>query len=304
MSSNTQRTFIPGSEWIYYKLYSGTKSADKILINHILPVIENLLESKTIDNWFFIRYADPDEHIRLRLHLIDITDYGSVVLKLSEILKQLNESGVLWKIQMDTYNREIERYGIKSIPVLEKLFCVDSYSILQILKSVKSDREIGFIAIYLIDSLLSSFDYSTSKKYDIIESWHQGLGNEFNLDKSLRVQLDNKFRKDRTDITDSFDINKYEKEINTILVNREYQSNAIVNIIKDLYKNNLVEIDTRSLANSICHMTMNRLFRSKPRLSEMVVYGLMSRYYKSLLAFEKKSLNSAKKQLPNTEVLA
>jgi len=92
--------------------------------------------------------------------------------------------------------------------------------------------------------------------------------------------------------------------MNTILVNREYQSNAIVDIIKELHKNNLVEIDKISLANSICHMTMNRLFRSKPRLSEMVVYGLMSRYYKSLLAIEKKSFNSVKKQLPNTEVLA
>lgn len=299
MEEITQRAFIPGSEWIYYKLYSGTKSSDKILVNHILPIIEDLLNVEIIDKWFFIRYADPDEHIRLRLHLNDIQNFGLVVLKLSEILGELSESGLLWKIQLDTYNREIERYGVKSIPVLEQLFYIDSSSVLQIIKSVKNDNEIGFIAISLIDSLLNAFDYSIEEKSEIIERWHIGLGQEFNLDKSLRVQIDNKYRKDKNSVSDAFDIKKFDKEIKIVLKNKDSQTKIIANKIKDLYNSNSIEIDKVSLANSICHMTLNRLFRSKPRLSEMVVYGLMSRYYKSEIAKEKKSLDLVKTSLAN-----
>ena len=30
-----KRTFIPGSEWIYYKIYTGIKTADSILKNEL-----------------------------------------------------------------------------------------------------------------------------------------------------------------------------------------------------------------------------------------------------------------------------
>ena len=38
------RTFITGSEWLYYKFYTGPKTADLILTNLIKPVSETLLE--------------------------------------------------------------------------------------------------------------------------------------------------------------------------------------------------------------------------------------------------------------------
>ena len=63
------RTFIPGSEWIYFKIYTGTKTADAILKNELYGFVSEMLKNKVIDKWFFIRYNDPDFHIRLRIHL-------------------------------------------------------------------------------------------------------------------------------------------------------------------------------------------------------------------------------------------
>ena len=73
-----ERIFIPGSRWLFFKLYTGTQSADILLTRHISPFVRRLRESGAIDDFFFIRYTDPLFHLRLRLHLPDTSRYGEV----------------------------------------------------------------------------------------------------------------------------------------------------------------------------------------------------------------------------------
>ncbi len=68
MRSTVQRTFPPGSEWLYAKLYTGTATADQILRDVIAPLVAEVLGSGAAERWFFIRYGDPDWHVRLRFH--------------------------------------------------------------------------------------------------------------------------------------------------------------------------------------------------------------------------------------------
>src|SRR5690606_28834154 len=65
-ASNITRAFAPGSEWLYAKLYTGNATADHVLCA-VRPAIDAALGSGAADSWFFIRYADPDWHVRLRL---------------------------------------------------------------------------------------------------------------------------------------------------------------------------------------------------------------------------------------------
>jgi len=46
------RTFIPGSEWVYFKLYTGTKMADIILKKEIIEYISEMKKNDFIDKWF------------------------------------------------------------------------------------------------------------------------------------------------------------------------------------------------------------------------------------------------------------
>ncbi|MBK8924711.1 MAG: lantibiotic dehydratase [Crocinitomicaceae bacterium] len=64
-----KRTFIPGSEWIYYKIYCGEKTAERILLELVYPLSTEICDTlKLAEKWFFIRYADPDHHIRIRFY--------------------------------------------------------------------------------------------------------------------------------------------------------------------------------------------------------------------------------------------
>src|SRR5205823_5861924 len=56
---NSVRSFPPGSEWLYAKLYTGAATMDQVLREVVAPLVEELTESRAADRWFFIRYGDP-----------------------------------------------------------------------------------------------------------------------------------------------------------------------------------------------------------------------------------------------------
>ena len=104
------KTFIPGSEWVYLKLYTGTKTADAILKNELSGYVREMKEKDVIDQWFFIRYTDPDFHIRLRLHLRDARNFTCIFNRFFEYFQPMVDAGLVWNIQCDTYQREMDRY--------------------------------------------------------------------------------------------------------------------------------------------------------------------------------------------------
>ena len=90
--------------------------------------------SGAADRWFFIRYGDPDWHLRLRFHGRPERLQGEVLPTLQAAAAPLLEDGRLWRLQLDTYEREVERYGGSAgIVLAEKLFHLDSEAVLEML---------------------------------------------------------------------------------------------------------------------------------------------------------------------------
>jgi thiopeptide-type bacteriocin biosynthesis protein len=107
---------------VYIKLYTGYRTADDLLQQIIIPVIKDLQKKHRIEKWFFIRYSDPDFHLRIRLLLIDSQHVGEIINCFYRKLDIWNKNRLLWKIQLDTYNRELERYGKTMIEESESVF--------------------------------------------------------------------------------------------------------------------------------------------------------------------------------------
>lgn len=282
------RTFIPGSEWIYFKLYTGTNSADTILKNEIHKYIWEMIKNSIIDKWFFIRYNDPDFHIRLRLHLKEKRNFTYVFIKFFETVSPIVNTGIAWKIQCDTYQREMERYGTNSILMVEDLFCIDSKFILSLLHQLNdenSEKHRWKIALVLIDSFLTAFSFDLSQKMELLntmaESYKKEFGFMYHQDKK---QLNGKYRTYRYDIDKTM---LWEKETSEIIDIIKARLQAIIPVAEKLAaKENSgdLQISLKALLTSIIHMTMNRWFRSKNRLYELVLYDFMSRYYSSEIA--------------------
>ena len=67
-AAGPQRLRPPGSEWLFLKLYAPRTWEDDLIASFLYPFAEQSCAAGEADSWFFIRYSDPDPHLRLRFH--------------------------------------------------------------------------------------------------------------------------------------------------------------------------------------------------------------------------------------------
>lgn len=286
MEGNIQRRFIIGDEWLYFKIYSGPKTLESILVNELYEFISSLFESQLIDNFFFIRFTDPEYHLRLRFRIPDISNLCKVIHGFNQKMKPFIDNRLVWKVCLDTYNRELERYGKETIQLVENLFFYDSIAVLNFLKKTTEnvDENIRWQwGIKFVDMLMSSFGMNLSEKSEFCKLTVTGFSEEFNLTKSLKIELDQKYRVESKKIKGILDSDAVEVGIVVDNLISEYVVNAS-SLIKDIlnseeYKG--IEKRKFELLSSIIHMYLNRLFRTKQRLQEFVIYYLLQKYYSS-----------------------
>lgn len=297
---NIQREFAIGSEWLYFKLYCGIKGADEVLVSTIKPLATTLLQHNLIDHWFFIRYADPDLHLRVRFHLKP-ENIGQVLQLFHQYTAPLSQAGLIWKIQADTYKREVERYGISTMVAAEHHFFLESdllIDIIQLMEEHGDEQLRSLYAFKLVDHLLTSFQLNIEQKRDAMKLLADGFGAEFGKDSVMKKQLSQKFRNLRPEINRLIEGTTETSEIDNIINNwlsQVNQKSATIHayILKE------VQHPTRlyQLLGSYIHMLLNRYFRSNQRAQETVVYDLLWTYYKSKYAQEKFNKKKPQKAL-------
>ncbi|HTL99240.1 MAG TPA: lantibiotic dehydratase, partial [Holophagaceae bacterium] len=139
-STAVERAFPPGSEWLYLKLYTGSATADQLLREVIAPLAARGQAEGVVDRWFYIRYGDPDWHLRLRFHGDPVALHEKLWPHLRAALPPLLAQGMAWRLQSDTYEREVERYGgPEGIALSEAWFHADSRLCLDLLARLPGD---------------------------------------------------------------------------------------------------------------------------------------------------------------------
>ncbi|RNA61963.1 lantibiotic dehydratase [Chryseobacterium nematophagum] len=272
-----KRKLPPGSDWLYLKIYTGVKTADLILEEAIQPLIEYFYENDYISKWFFIRYNDPKPHIRIRFKLSTVQHYNEVLAKIKEILEEYIDSGEISNIVVDTYLREIERYGEKTIEEAETLFYKNSEFTLQCL--AYDDVEKIMVSLFYMDEILKKIGISLQEKLHWIKNFNSAFKKEFSGDKKLNSQLDKKYRDFKPKYLEFLQSEEFSEERNAIISHIE-KENSILQKILHHNNDNSLEVSLQSFFQSIFHMNINRLFVSSQRLFEMVIYDYLLRYYK------------------------
>ncbi|ADB36957.1 lantibiotic dehydratase [Spirosoma linguale] len=272
------RSFDPGSEWLYVKLYSGVQIADELLKKMIFPFVQELLTAGTIQNWFFVRYADPETHLRLRLQCTIPKFYGTILDRLSEWTAPYRKSGVIYRVQIDTYERELDRYGAITITETERLFAADSWAILRYLVQETNSADRWRFAMQSCDSLLADFNVDTREKVNLLRHLQEQFLAEHQADRTLRQQLNARFRSEHDRI--AYDLSGHQSTGNSttsILVERSTLLRPCVRDITSKCPSSSIP----DLLASYMHMSLNRLFVSQQRTQEMVIYHFLARYYES-----------------------
>lgn len=280
-----KRNFCLGSEWLYYKIYTGVKTADLILSQKIHPVITELKQNGTIDKWFFIRYKDPEEHLRLRLYCDARQKTARAIEALYPVFDQLLQDDLVWKLQADTYSREMERYGENTMEHSESFFYFDSEMIANYIRLkpyFEHEQTELLFSLLAIDAFLDGFSLNFSEKLALMDELQRAFKQEFNADKILKKEFDKNYRELSGAIDRFLDFNNTEWiELKQLVIQKQQALAPIIPTVKE----NL-QIRLFDFLQSHIHMMVNRQFTSKQRHYECLIYDQLHRHYKKAAFFK------------------
>jgi thiopeptide-type bacteriocin biosynthesis protein len=292
---SARRQFAPGSEWLYAKLYTGITAGDRILREVVGPIAEHATASGACDRWFFLRYADPDFHLRVRFH----GEPGAItglVAALHARCAPLVASGLVHRVQLDTYEREIERYGgDDGIELAEQLFHADSEAVLAIVGALDTATELDDrwrFALLGIDALLADLRLDLAQRRAVIAAQRAAFGAEYAVALPFERSLGARFRTERAGLEallagapgagreDDPDL----AVVRDAIRRRSERSRAAVDRLVERDRQGRLSVAIPELAKSFIHMHANRCLRSAPRAHELVIYDFLDRCYESRIA--------------------
>lgn len=276
-----------GLDFIYFKIYCNNSMADNIIKNHIAPWFDKLEMAGISFTWFFIRYADPQFHLRIRIFSTE-ENILKIRANFPIISSLVNKHKKSWKIQEDTYNPEWQRYGKENMKNVEEYFFVDSKFVLRLICELSFFELQSLrwkIALLTVNSVLDDFSLSVYKKAELINTMEMNFLNEFKVTSKNKAGLAKKYRKSRAEI--ECVLLKQEANLTTVyrlLDERKEQLKVVGDRMNRLIKGNELGVNLFDLISSLIHMSLNRIFENKHRLHEMVIYSFLSYHYKSEIA--------------------
>lgn len=276
-------------EWVYFKFYGTNKRIDEFLGVELVNLVELLYKNNVIDKFFYIRYADPDNHIRFRVKLSNEDKKIDLLNLMNEFIKNQVDKGLISTANIDMYFKEIERYGgIKSFESVEKVFCDDSLISMNLIALMKNKEvKMDDILLACINTvhIMDSFGIEFSDQNTLLQLlFNQKDGRDLYREKSKDLM----FYCNSYNNWENLRSTEEGQKIYEIIKLREVSFNKYwesVNLEDD--KGNLSN-DKIDILMSTIHMFCNRFLSSRDK--ELITMQLV-RHTLHALKYKRKQLN-------------
>ena len=201
--------------------------------------------------------------------------------------------GSLRKLQVDTYEREVERYGgPAAIDAVERIFQADSEAVLEILEMLEEGDEGADerwrLALAGIDILLEDFGFDPAGKRALLDRACAALVRERGLDESARRAIGERFRKESRSLERLLVPGRDEAGPLApgiaVLRARSDRLAPLVAELKAVESAGRLTSPFSTIVLSLLHMHVNRMLCSMNRNSELVLYDFLARIYEARAA--------------------
>jgi thiopeptide-type bacteriocin biosynthesis protein len=279
------RSFAPGSEWLTVKVYCGPAGVDRLLREVVAP----LLDEQPVLRWFFLRYADPQWHVRLRFQGARAQLLEGLLPALHDRLAPLQAAGVVGRVQLDTYQREVERYGgPEAMPLVEELFHHDSAAVLSIVELLEGDEGADArwrLALRGSHDLMVDLGLDLEQRLALVTRLRAGYGAEHGAGLTVERQLGMRFRTERAALAQLLaaapDGDHPLAPGLAVLARRSADLAPVVARLGALEARGRLTVPRADLVASLLHMHANRLLLAQQRAQELVLNDLLARQYTS-----------------------
>ncbi|HKW00063.1 MAG TPA: lantibiotic dehydratase [Vicinamibacterales bacterium] len=282
------RLVPPGGSWQFLKLYGGSATLDEYLAGELRLWLQAKTATGLITRWFFVRYGDPYVHLRVRLQGPGRGQQQALSEAVTELGSRLVDRRLLWKFELDTYHREIERYGgFEAMEVAEDVFAADSLAVVDLLSDLTADGldRRWELALIGVDTLLSDFALALQDRQSLIERMRQNYEAKLSVQPGLGRKLGLRFREvvpdldrileDRTDSSSS-------PSVKQVLERRSLSFRLAQSRLAELNRRGALTASLPDLVSSFAHMHVNRMLRAASTAEEFLIYDFLGRIYRGL----------------------
>jgi thiopeptide-type bacteriocin biosynthesis protein len=253
----------PGSDWMYVKLYCPSDLEAELLSGPVRAFTRDVVGEGFTD-WFFIRYSDPRRHIRLRFRGEPARLLADLLPRVTAWASDLTSSGVCERFSIDTYDRELDRFGgSHGLAVAEDFFCADSAAVIELLAS----RAIEPLptAVMTVDAILHGLGLSNQQR----ATWcaaRSGPRPESGADYRRWKQL----------LRPMLAVETEPQPLDEVLDRFRAAGARLLTATTRLHEKGCLSRTPADLHASLVHLHLNRLLGAD-RATERRVYGLLER---------------------------
>ncbi|MHA6780216.1 lantibiotic dehydratase [Pseudonocardia saturnea] len=169
--ADVRRQHLPGSEWTFLKIYSPLSRHDEIIESSVVEQVAALRSEDLIDRWFFLRYADPEPHLRVRLRGRDGSTPPELLARLTSWAGALVTTGHAFDVALATYAPEVERYGgPRTFDAVERLFEANSDvsgELVQMLRAAGDELHAEHVAVAAVDALYEQWGLDPAARLEV-----------------------------------------------------------------------------------------------------------------------------------------
>lgn len=272
--SRNERLKMLDSEWTYFKVFGCGAWMENLIVYYLSPFATELLNDKLIKEYFFMRYADPEPHMRIRFKSDNAMKN---IPKYTKWLSHLCHEKVISRYEVGCYEREIERYGgVRGIDIAEEVFYIDSRIAEKILllkqqgKIKYSDEVIGIVStIMYMEQYGWNFEQQLCWLNTFIKK--EEYKTEYNKNRKIYEKLCNS--------SNSWD-NFCQSEDGKILKRLFDARQTSVNEYRQAINQKSITTDERIVIAGLIHLSFNRLF------------GMNREFERKVMAFTRHTLYS------------
>jgi lantibiotic biosynthesis protein len=276
-----RRSSCIGDSMLYWRIDANSVAADYV-VDRLGRLADRLVEEGRVEWWFFVRYRDPNHHVRFRIRVASGTLPSEVLSLTSAEIDQLRADGLCGTVSLETYVPETLRYGGDSgLSTSELIFWRDSASIRRLLVAgglgTSTDSR-WLLGVSLLERWLDYFtvpvEFRSDRLYELA-GIHSGTPDARRLERRANAL----FREHHRRIEDAVAgrVGGLSTEsLQEVFLERDRELLPLV--VRML--NGVEQKSNRArLLGSFSHMCLNRLLRSSHAEQEPLLCLLLRRHH-------------------------
>lgn len=271
---------MPGSEWLFYKIFSDESSLEAVMAD-LSSLVQDASMAQAVTKWFFLRFEEEaGRHFRFRLQCASIADAHRIGVDISMFLNEAYRSGRIDHFDMSTYMPETDRYGgERSLNVSERVFFADSIFAASVFPSWGSIPR-WKIALLSIWRMALSMSLNEGELSLLIEQAATGYAEEYDLHGTRAAPVDRRYREQRAEIWAV--LTGKDPHLAVFMGAIEKRDRDLIPLFEEIGRS--CRGDLGPVLSSHLHMCANRMLRRDGRLEEAILMIYVAKFVRSEMA--------------------